>query len=55
MANALMNLLGMGGEGMAEKTANTLADTNAYRKYVIDTQAKGETPMTKEEFIRDRG
>jgi hypothetical protein len=55
MANALMSLLGMGGKGMAEKTADTLVDTNAYRKYVIDTQTNGEEPMSKEEWARSRG
>ena len=54
MANALMNLLGMGGKGMAEQSANTLADTNAYRKHVIDAQTNGEEPMTREEFMKTR-
>jgi len=55
MANALMSLLGMGGKGMAEQSANTLVDTNAYRKYVMDTQSAGEEPMSKEEWARSRG
>jgi hypothetical protein len=42
------------GSGLARLAANKLGMTNAYRKYVIDTQTQGEEPMSFEEFVKSR-
>jgi hypothetical protein len=61
MANAIAKLFGMKDDskaysgGLADRSANTIVDTNAYRKHVIDAQTNGEEPMSKEEFLRSRG
>jgi len=43
------------GSGLARLAANKIGLTNAYRKYVIDTQMAGEEPMSIEEFARSQG
>jgi len=40
------------GSGLARLAANKIGLTNAYKKYVIDTQSEGGEPMSIEEFAR---
>jgi hypothetical protein len=42
------------GSGLARMASNKIGMTNAYRKYVIDTQTQGEEPMSFEEFMKSR-
>lgn len=59
--NALAALMGRKpapevlGSGMAYQAARQVGSDDDYRRYVMDAQERGESPMPKEQWLRSQG
>lgn len=42
---------GMLGSGLAQMAGSAMQNRNAYKKYAIEKQSAGETPLTYEEWV----
>lgn len=43
------------GSGMAYQAGRTMGSDAEYQKYVADTQERGESPMSREDWLRSQG
>lgn len=42
------------GSGMAAKAASTMGSDAEYQQYVLDAQERGETPMSRADWLKSR-
>jgi hypothetical protein len=55
MLSKLASTLGMGGQGMADKSYDTIKYDKAYKKYVSEEIAADREPLDKDSFIKKYG